>query len=77
MRKGGVFVSLVLLGLVVFTVAGYWTVLPNWPRAVLKAILPCLLLAGAAGCRGSEPSRRWRRTLLALFTASAAFLMAW
>ena len=72
MRKAGIFVSLVVLARVVFTVGGYWAGLPNWSRTVIKSILPCLLLVAGLVCRGSEAGGQWRCVFLALFTASSA-----
>ena len=44
MSKAGIFVSLVVLARVVFTVGGYWAGLPNWSRTVIKASCPASCL---------------------------------
>jgi len=77
MRKSGIFVLLFVLGMVVFFVGGYWAGLPHGSRTIVKCILPCLLLVASLACKRRESLSQWRSVLLAFFSASLAFLVAW
>ena len=77
MRKASVFVSLFVVGILVFFVGGYWGGIPYWSRTVAKIALPCLLLVATIACSRTESLSRWRPVSLAFFAASFAFLVAW
>jgi membrane protease YdiL (CAAX protease family) len=77
MKKTGVFVSLFVVGMLVFFVGGYWAGIPYWCRTVAKIALPCLLLVATIACSRTESLGQWRPVALAFFAASCAFLVAW
>jgi membrane protease YdiL (CAAX protease family) len=77
MKKTGVFVSLFVLGMLVFFVGGYWAGIPYWSRTVAKIALPCLLLVATIACGRTGSSGQWRPVSLAFLAASCAFLVAW
>ena len=77
MKKASVFVSLFVVGMLVFFVGGYWAGIPYWCRTVAKIALPCLLLVATIVCSRTESLNQWRPVSLAFFAASFAFLVAW
>jgi membrane protease YdiL (CAAX protease family) len=77
MRKTIVFVSLFVVGMIVFFVGGYWAGIPYWSRTGVKIALPCLLLVATIACSRTESLSQWRPVSLAFFAASFAFLVAW
>jgi len=77
MKRAGVFASLLVVGMLVFFVGGYWAGIPHGFRTAAKITLPCLLLLAAVACDRTESSRHWRSVWLAFFAASCAFLVAW
>ena len=77
MKKTGVFISLLVVGMLVFFVGGYWAGIPYWCRTAAKIALPCLLLVATIACGRTESLSRWRPVALAFFAASFAFLVAW
>jgi len=77
MKKASVFVSLFVVGMLVFFVGGYWAGIPSWSRTVVKIALPCVLLVATLACSRTESLGQWRPVALALFAASCAFLVAW
>jgi len=77
MKKASVFVSLFVVGMLVFFVGGYWAGIPYWCRTVAKIALPCLLLVATIVCSRTESFNQWRPVSLAFFAAAFAFLVAW
>ncbi len=77
MRRASIFVSLFVIGMLVFFVGGYWAGIPYWSRTGAKIALACLLLLATIACSRTESSSRWRTVWLAFFAASSAFLVAW
>lgn len=77
MKKASGFISLFIVGMLVFFVGGYWAGIPGSLRTVVKVALPCLLLAATVACSRIESLYRWRSVSLAFFAASLAFLVAW
>jgi len=76
-RQAGIFVSLFVVGMLVFFVGGYWAGIPYWSRTGAKIALPCLLLLATVTCSRTGSSSQWRHVWLAFFAASFAFLVAW
>ena len=77
MKKASVFVSLFVVGMLVFFVGGYWAGIPYSCRTVAKIALPCLLLVATIACSRTESLSQWRPVSLAFFAASFAFMVAW
>lgn len=77
MKRASIFVSLFVVGMLVFFVGGYWAGIPDWSRTGAKIALPCLLLLATITCGRSESLSQWRPVSLAFFAASFAFLVAW
>ena len=77
MKKAGVFVTLFIVGMLVFFVGGYWSGIPHWFRTLTKIALPCVLLVATVVCSRNESLHQWRPVSLAFFAASFAFLVAW
>jgi len=71
------FTVLLLAGLVVFFVAGYWAGIPQVTRTAIKFAVPILLLLLVWGCDRVPSLRPWRRVVLALLAASSGFLVSW
>ena len=76
-RQASIFVSLFVVGMLVFFVGGYWAGIPYWSRTGVKIALPCLLLVATVVCRRTESLSQWRPVSLAFFAASSAFLAGW
>jgi len=77
MKKKGIFVSLFMLGMIVYFAGGYWAAIPSFWRTVIKCALPPLLLASAYLCGRSASLRKWRGVLIALMAAAIGFMVSW
>lgn len=77
MKRVGTFLSLFVVGMLVFFVGGYWAGIPDGSRTGAKIALPCLLLLATIACGRRRSLSPWRHVSLAFFAASFSFLVAW
>jgi len=75
-KRIGIFLTLFLIGMLVFLVGGYWTGIQGWQRTAVKTALPVLLLISTITAGRSVRLRRWRNVFLGFLAASTAFLVS-
>lgn len=77
MKRFLYFSLLLVAGLLVYFVGGYWSGIPFGSRTIIKVTLPALILLTLAVLRHTGANDRRRRLAVALLAASVGFLVCW
>ncbi|MFI5182088.1 MAG: CPBP family intramembrane glutamic endopeptidase [Thermoanaerobaculia bacterium] len=77
MKRAGLFALILLVGLLVFFVAGYWSGTSPPFRVAAKTAVPAALLLATLACRRYERLRGLYRVALGFLAASCGFLASW